>query len=206
MSTLAFVLLLSIGLLLVLISIPLDLAFEINRTDRVAGVIRLRWLFGLVRLKFNLPSEDEEESPLTPSEGQKTKKPRKARKRKSKTSSANVLSALRQPALRKRAMQFIRDLFRATHARDLFLRLRIGLGDPADTGRLWGLVGPATAMVPAHDNLRVIIEPEFMDPVFEFQSRGRFRLIPIQFMALATAFILSAPVRQARRTLRRGNQ
>lgn len=203
MSTLAFALLFIIGLLLVLISIPLDLAIEINRTDRVDGYVRLRWLFGLVRLKFNIPTEDEEESPSAPSEEPKTGKARKARKRESKTSPANVLSALRQAALRKRVMQFIRDLFRATHARDMFLRLRIGLGDPADTGRLWGLVGPATAIVPASENLRLIIEPEFMDPVFEFHGRGRFRLIPIQFMALTTAFLLSPPVRQTWRILRR---
>jgi len=68
------------------------------------------------------------------------------------------------------------------------------------------VIGPATAMVPAYENMRVIIEPEFMDPVFEFQSRGRFRLVPIQFMVLTTAFLLSAPVRQALRTIRRGKR
>lgn len=206
MSTLALVLLIIVGLLLILISTPLDLAFEVNRTDQVAGYVRLRWLFGLVRLKFDIPSEAEAESPPTPSVEPKTKKPKKTRKRKSRTNGADLLRALRQPALRKRALRFIRDLFRATHARDIFLRLRIGLGDPADTGRLWGVVGPATAMVPSHENMRVIIEPEFMDPVFEFQSRGRFRLIPIQFMALATAFLLSPPVRQTWRALRRSKQ
>jgi len=205
-STLAFVLLFIISLLLILISIPLDLAFEINRTDRVDGYVRLRWLFGLVRMKFDIPSEHEEESSQAPSGEPKTAKPRKARKRKSKTSPASVLSALRQPALHKRVLRFIRDLFRATHARDIFLRLRIGLGDPADTGRLWGVVGPATAMIPASENMQLIVEPEFMDPVFEFQGRGRFRLIPIQFMALATAFLLSPPVRRTWLILRRGKQ
>jgi hypothetical protein len=48
----------------------------------------------------------------------------------------------------------------------------------------------------------VRIKPEFMDPVFEFQSHGQFRLIPLQFLALVIGFALSPSSVRAWRSLR----
>lgn len=115
-----------------------------------------------------------------------------------------MLSLIREPAFRRRIHKFIRDVFRATHARDLFLRLRIGIGDPADTGRLWALVGPIAGMALNIASAEVQIVPEFMDPVFEVESRGRVRLVPIQFVAMSVAFLLSPVMLRAWWRLKRG--
>ena len=116
-----------------------------------------------------------------------------------------MLSVVRQPAFRRRAHKFIRDMLRATHARNLVLRLRIGLVDPADTGRLWAVIGPIAGMAQNLRSAAVRIEPEFLDPVFEVESHGQFRLVPIQFIALTVAFILSPTMLRAWLRLRRGN-
>jgi hypothetical protein len=42
-----------------------------------------------------------------------------------------------------------------------------------------------------------------MDPVLEVESHGEFRLIPLHFIALATAFVVSPETLCAWRTLRR---
>jgi hypothetical protein len=96
-------------------------------------------------------------------------------------------------------------LLRATHARNLYLRLRIGLGDPADTGRLWAIIGPIAGLAQNLRSAMVRIEPEFMDPVFEVESRGQFRLLPIQLIALTAAFVLSPTMLRAWWLLRRGS-
>ncbi len=49
------------------------------------------------------------------------------------------------------------------------------------------------------------IEPEFMDEVIELEGHGRFRMVPIQFLALTATFLLSPTMLRAWWRLRRGN-
>lgn len=117
-----------------------------------------------------------------------------------------MLSLAAEPAFRRRIHKFIRDMFRATHPRKLALRLRIGLGDPADTGRLWALIGPIAGMAQTIAGAAVLIEPEFMDPLLEVESHGRFRLVPIQFIAMTVTFLLSPVMLRAWWRIRQGSE
>ena len=83
--------------------------------------------------------------------------------------------------------------------------MRLGLGDPADTGRLWAVVGPLSAAAQGLRGAEVRIEPEFMDSVLEFRAQGRLLVAPLQVMALAVSFALSPPTIRAWRTLRGGH-
>ena len=88
-------------------------------------------------------------------------------------------------------MKFIKRMLRASHAQNLYLRLRIGLGDPADTGLLWAVMGPLSGMLKNLQGASIEIDPEFIDEVLELESHGQFRLIPIQFIVLIIVFIFS---------------
>lgn len=198
-------------LVVLLLAVPLGIAYRIERTrqvgGRVDGEVRFRWLFGLVRFRVTFPSAKQAKPETREDQGKaRTGKPQKSKRKKTSTGNGrDMLALLRQPALRQRVKQFVQDLLRATHAHDLFLRLRIGLGDPADTGRLWAFVGPLAAYVATLRTIDVYVEPEFFDPVFEVESHGSFRLIPLQFLALTAAFAISPPIRGAWSTLRKGN-
>ena len=78
--------------------------------------------------------------------------------------------------------------------------MRIGLGDPADTGLLWAFLGPLSALPLRNAELR--LEPEFVDPVLELEADGRLLLVPLRFLILAVAFALSPPTIRAWSTLR----
>jgi hypothetical protein len=78
--------------------------------------------------------------------------------------------------------------------------MRLGLGDPADTGRLWAVVGPLSAAAQLR-NAELRIEPEFADPVLELRADGRVLLVPLRFLIVAIAFALSPPTIRAWRTL-----
>lgn len=202
MTSIALTLGLLLGLLIGLLAVPLTVVFSIHRIEETQGLVRFRWLFGLVRFQLRIPQAAKTRPGPAPEPREKAKSPRK---RKKKGSAGGLLSLIKQPALRRRVYKFIRDMLRATQARNLFLRLRIGLGDPADTGRLWAIIGPIAGMA---RNLRIAvvrIEPEFTDPVFEVESHGQFRLVPIQFIAMTAAFILSPSMLRAWWRLRRGN-
>lgn len=199
--------LLSVGLLLALflalLGVPVAIAFRISHGDGETGAttrgqVHFRWLFGLVRFRIAIPTKSGTEK----KHGHQLHI--KEREQKSSGRSVGAFAILRQSAFRHRAFRFLKDVFRATHARDLYLRLRIGLGDPADTGRLWALLGPVAGLATNVSTAVVRIEPEFMDPVFELESQGKFRLIPLQFIALALAFALSPPSLRAWRMMHRG--
>lgn len=117
----------------------------------------------------------------------------------------DVLAVLRQADFRRRVYRLIKDAFKAANLRELGFQMRLGLGDPADTGRLWAFVGPLNVAAQNVRNASISIEPEFMDAVIEFDTHGRFRFVPLQFLVLAVGFALSPPSRRAWRTLRGGN-
>ncbi len=185
------------GLLILLLAVPLDVRFHLQRVEKVDGHVAIGWLFGLVRFRIPVPGRREARAKT------ERKPKKKSGKRKKRSGASNVLAVLRQPAFRRRVFRFLRDLLRAARARDFSLRMRLGLGDPADTGRLWALLGPVNALARNLRNADIFIEPEFVDPAFQFESRGQLRLFPLQFLAIALGFVLSRPTIRAWRTLRR---
>ncbi len=178
--------------LIVLLAIPLTIVFSIHRNNGTQGLIRFGWLFGLVRFQLTLPHDSGDKSePESTSRPSKEIKARSTRSRKKKRNTQSLYDLLSQPIFRQRVMQFIRDVVAATHARDLFFHRRIGTGDPADTGRLWSIIGPLAGLLRNIKNVDAYIEPEFMEPLLEIETHGRFRLIPIQFIYLLIRFLLS---------------
>ena len=99
---------------------------------------------------------------------------------------------------------FAGELWHAIDKNDVRLDLRIGLGDPADTGQLWAVAGPITGVLQCVDGAEVSIVPDFVDATFEFDGRGRFRLVPLRIIYLMIGLLLSAAVWQALWAIRRG--
>lgn len=201
MATVALTLGALLALLIAVLAVPLTVVFSVHRIEKTEGYVRFRWLFGLVRFQVRIPQADRR-GPRPPSTPKTTAQTH--RRRKEKANARAIASLLKQSTFRRRVVKFIRDILAATRARNLFLRLRIGLGDPADTGRLWAILGPVAGMARNIEGAAVRIEPDFVDPVFEVECRGQFRLVPIQVIALVTAFVLSPTMLRAWWRLRRG--
>lgn len=197
MSAVLFVIAVLLGLLVSLLAVPVAVAFRVAGIEAFTARITIGWLFGLVRFGIRLPRAERPKR-LKPEPEARNAHTLPATRR----ARPNVFAVLRQAPFRRRLYRFVKSLFRALHARELHLRARLGLGDPADTGRLWALVGPLNALAQNLPGAEVRIEPEFVDPVVEFETHGRLRLIPLQFIALALAFALSPASIRAWRTLR----
>lgn len=181
-----------LALLIVLLTIPLTIVFSIHRNSVTRGRIRFGWLFGLVHFQLTLPHDSGDKSKTGPiPTSEKKRKIGTSKLRKEKRNMQGLFALLREPIFRQRVMQFIRDALAATHAEDLFFRLRIGTGDPADTGRLWAIIGPLAGLLRSIKTIDAYIEPEFMEPLLEIKTHGRFRLFPIQFLYLLIHFLLS---------------
>lgn len=197
MSSVLLSILVLLALLLGLLAIPLSLSFSIIRNQQLEGYARFRWLFGLVNFQASIPNSTKPVKHKTSSPSVKSK---------SHNSVQNLLILFKQQQFRQHIIKLIKNILRATHAKDLYLRLRIGLGDPADTGMLWAVIGPLSGMMKNLQAMTINIEPEFIESVMEIESHGRFKFIPLQFITLMIVFLLSPMTIRAWRAIRQAHQ
>jgi len=173
--------------LLALLAVPVTLTYQFSWQQELQGKAMLQWLFGLVRVQLAPPDPGRYVAAAKP--GADSTEP----KAKPKGRKYRPLAALRQKAFRQRMLRFARDIWHALRKRDLYLRVRVGLGDPADTGQLWALCGPLSGWLASIDDASIELEPEFIDAMFEFDSSGKISVIPLQLLVLVLALLCSPP-------------
>ena len=178
----------SLLVLVALLAIPVTLSFQISWQRAFQGKIRVQWAFGLVHVQLPL---NQLKSPPPGSEEPAQKINRLERPSRDRM---KPLTIIRQSTFRRRITRFIRDCWHAIHKRDISLRVRIGLGDPADTGQLWAVVGPVAGILSTVRDASIEIIPEFFDTTFEVDSSGNIRLIPLQMIYLTAGLLLSPSV------------
>lgn len=183
--------------LIVLLAVPVGVDYRCDWQQGFRGEASLQWLFGLVRLRLAPSRAGKPAGGKKRAKAEPASKPKKARKKR------DLLAALRQKAFRQRMLRFARDLWHAFRKRDLQLRIRVGLGDPADTGRLWALFGPLSGLLSNVEDASIELEPDFVDTVFELDSRGSVSVIPLQLLYLVLGLLLSPPFWRGMRRMRR---
>lgn len=172
--------------LLALLAVPVTLNYELSWRQTLHGEARLEWLFGLARVRLQPQGKASARKTKT-SAGEARPRAKPARKK------SKPLAALRQKTFRQRTLRFGRDIWRACRKRDLYLRIRVGLGDPAETGQLWALCGPLSGWLASIEGASIALEPEFVDAVFELDSSGKISVIPLQLLYLVLGLLCSPP-------------
>lgn len=183
MTTLAVVLAGIVVLLVALLAVPIEFSFRGALAGPGAAVERsgrFRWAFGMVDV---------------PLPGRKASRERRA-ERKSKPKSPRKKSMRRHvrrlvlnPAAWERARVLLAALIRSVQWRMLRLDARFGLDDPADTGRLWSVVGPLLVMLPRR--LDVAVQPVFEEEHLAFNMEAEIRVVPLRVMTVLVQFGLS---------------
>jgi hypothetical protein len=182
-----------LGLFLLLAWVPIDLEFRFDSLGSPRFRWRIGWFFSLVGLDF----------PTGKRPGGKAKRHVKKKKRGRSIGKASFLRLLSKPLL-FRFLGLIGKLRHAIHFRRLRADIRAGLGEPADTGMLFGAFSALIPFIAAPDAVRVRWEPDYGDePVLEGTSEGLVRLRPIEVVAAVVRFFFSRPVLQ---TVKRGWQ
>jgi hypothetical protein len=180
--------------LLALLAVPLDLTFSVQRHQgRQETSAILYWLFGLVRLRLGKPKARVRTT---------TKRPKAGQRRRKRGRGHGMLAMLRSEGFGRRLLRLARDLLRRVHIHDLSMQVRLGLDDPADTGRLWAVVGPLSALLPLPPAARLAIEPDFTSEALDLNGKGRIRIIPIQLLFMFLGFVLSPTTLRALHTMR----
>lgn len=187
--------------LLALMAAPLELGFRAQGVSPVRGHVALRGLFGLWRTRLALPGTGPARAGR-PGAAEGTTQP--PSRRRTVAGSGPVRLLRDDPALRRHAVAQLRIAWGSLRWREFRLRLQLGLDDPADTGRLWALLGPLGALRGCLRAADVAIEPDFTEARLAFDAQGRVVLVPLRLLwplgMLAGCFALAL----ARRRLARG--
>lgn len=183
-------------LIIALLAIPVTLTFQMSWQQEFQSDIELLWLFGLVRIRFSSPQSKR------PSREGEERVQKISRLERSSRKKQNVIAVVRQKSFRRRIIRLTRDFWHAIHKRNVSLRVRVGLGDPADTGQLWAVVGPVAGILSSVKEASIEIVPEFFDNTFELDSSGNIRLIPLQMIYLTVGLLLSPPLWQGIKQMR----
>jgi len=127
-------------------------------------------------------------------------KSKEKEKRKKARSFPNVQKIVAQlPHISGPMSNFPSLLKRSVKLKKIRLRFRFGLGDPSQTGIVYGLLQPVIAYVtPMADRMVVEVEPVFNEETLEGSLELDLRLRLFRLVVPAMKLILSKPVRQMR--------
>ena len=196
-------------LTVLLLAIPVDLVFALKKEDGWRGRIVVYWLFGLTHKTFR-PRPQEQARAVR----------RRRRLRKSIASVSRQLvkkrrylfSVMRSEGFVRRTIYLIRDLLRSLQPRRFRLQCIVGLDDPADTGRLIGVLA-ALRIVPGrkrtfskHSNVAFEVTPDFTGRRCAGYWCASMRFIPLKLIGVFLVFLFSPPVfRAAKGLIQRSN-
>lgn len=180
----------SFAVIALLLAVPVEVEFDAAWPDTEANTVIGRWGFGVLRFRFRLDNAKDESA----ASGQERKAARRSRAPAGRDGTARVLRALRQRPFRRRLLRFAGSLWRAVHTRDVDVSIRAGTGDPADTGCLWGALGPLSAWLQTFPDCRVTLEPDFVEATAEVCGRGRITVFPLQILWLVGGLLVSPTI------------
>jgi hypothetical protein len=160
---------------ILLLSIPIDLAFQFEFYGQAKFNLRWSWLFGLL------------------SRDVKPGKPKLKPKPRRKFSIWRTLRSIRSASenlwtkgLMTQFFRLIKGVFRQFKIRNLDINFHVGLDDPSETAYLFALTEPLNRLLAHVQPYSVSIQPSFVEPVFEGYAHGSVRVY-----AFYTVHILS---------------
>lgn len=171
---------------LCLLCVPIDLSVRLDVQRGTTFRMKVAWFFGLLTRQIGPAGRKKEV---------KREKPTAKRRPIFRRPNIGMLyEILRTRGLVRQVIRFLKDVFRQLKFKSLDGDMRVGLGDPADTGLLFAFVGPVIPFL-THPNIRqVVLQPDFGDDVLcEGFVQGALRLQPIRLIIPVGRFVFSLP-------------
>lgn len=187
-----------LGLVILALCVPLYATFNIDTSAKPWFRLRLTWFFGLISKEL---TGEREKATGEKATGEKAAG-EKPEKKKRGLEPGTIREILRTRGLLKRIKELVRSVLGQFKFRELAADIRLGLDNPADTGLLFSIIGPAKALLNLPARYRINIQPSFADePSFEGYLQSTVRLRPIKPIGSALRFIFSPATLRAAKTL-----
>jgi len=172
-----------VGLIILVLCVPLDATLSFDTSAKPRFRLRMAWFFGLIGKELRREKKKPEE---------KKKVAKEKRKKKRKFEFRKTLKILQTRGLLKQVRDLVKGVLGQLRIKELAVNLKLGLEDPADTGLVFAVIGPATSVLNPHFQYQINVQPSFYgEDVFEGSLRGVLRLQPIRLTGLLLRFIFS---------------
>lgn len=175
-------------ILFFLLIIPVEAEFRFNNLSGNEKTVKVRAFFGLIS-KTVYPSFQSENQKNKEKTVNKNKKENKSGNEFSK-----IISVLKNGKFLRKTIHTFKKLILSIKPDLKQFHLRLGLYDPADTGIIWGLIGPVSGILYGFTEKDVIIEPDFLDPALGLDTKGSLSIVPLQILFIVLGFIFSPVV------------
>ncbi len=172
---------------------PLECEAQLERSDpraELVWAIRLSGMLGLASLRFS--SSDAARA--------------RSSHRRSRARRRFRLTPFIDATLIERALEAATRLVRVVRLRRCALHGRFGFDDPADTGRVWGMVVPLSALLGSTSRAQVDLQPDFCQGGIWGRVNVSLRTQIVQVLAIALGFALSRRLWQALRASRQARK
>jgi hypothetical protein len=178
--------------LIILLCVPVDLVFNIGKRDHIESRVRIGWLFGLIGKDIRARRKQAKV---------------KVKKKKKKRSVKPLLAVIRTRGFLKHFIRFIKEIIRRIEIRNLYVHLKLGLADPADTGFLFAAVIPLLTFAGIQKpTIDINIQPDFEQENLQGYAEGGVRVYPIQFIKPLLLFIFSLTTLRALKVIIRARR
>ena len=172
-------------LILLVCCIPVEVTFQMQAADRLAFRATVLWGFGLIRKELGATRKAAEK---------KRQDNARPKPQKRDIGGAAFIRILKSKTLLSQLRRLVIDTLRCLRLKAFNADLRLGLDDPADTGLLFALIGPAVLGLHAIWPHPIRIAPSFEEEaVLEGYAHGTVRAQPIQLIAPIIRFMFSPP-------------
>lgn len=198
-------------LIIILLAIPIDLLFYVEKDIDFRSRLRVQWMFGLIRKEISIKKKSTEREKKQRriksllfsliNRGFSRIRIHKKNKKRKKRSIKPFLAMLRTRGFLGKLAKFIGRFFRILHIRELRINLRVGLDDPADTGLLFALIGPTMVFIRPLSSVDVQIEPDFQQENIQGRFQGDLRVFPIKFVKPLALFAFSITTLRAMKAM-----
>ena len=173
-------------ILFFLLIVPLEAEFKFNNLNGNEKTVRVKALFGLVS-KTVYPTDK--------SGSHKNKEKTEVKKeKKSGSGPSKIISVLRNGKFLRKTVHTFKKLLFSIKPKLKHLHIRLGLNDPADTGIIWGLIGPVSGVLYGFTEKEVVIEPDFLDPSLGLNTQGSISIVPLELLYILLCYLLSPTV------------
>jgi hypothetical protein len=166
-----------------LLAVPVHLQLEADPQTRPHYRWRASWLFGLVQGDVG---GGDERKPTRKKNKKKDKKPSNRRQ-----NARRGMAFVREAGGVARLRVLLADLLAGLHPHVERMRIELGLGDPADTGRAWALLGPVSVLLAQRFDGRVRLEPNFVEPKLVLEGRAQLRVVPLQLIGIVLGYVFA---------------
>lgn len=197
LAAVALSLLALLGLIAAVLFVPVD--YVVSAGTGRGFRMRVRWLFGLVRVTAPRRRERPAREPQPKARARRRAarragrggKARGGRHGRSWRTGRAARRILAVEGLGGRVVRLLRDLLRALGLRRARVGLRVGTGDPAETGWVCAVAGPLLVLLPRTRAVRVDFQPEFDEAALDLVADGAGSLVPARIVGALGRFALS---------------